>query len=56
MLTTVTVWLLINVSAYGNLTVVAKFDTAADCQFVKDQSPSSNNKTRCIQARIVKGT
>lgn len=53
---TIIVWLLI-VSGYNanNVTVIGKFATAKDCQFVSDNLPDRRYLTaRCIQSTIVK--
>lgn len=56
---TIIVWLLVSVSNsgnnYGTLTVVGKFPTVENCEFVQKNLPASTNiQARCIQATLVK--
>lgn len=55
---TIIVWLLISIQDgtsgnYGVVTMVERFPTAGDCEYVRQNMPSNAIRTRCIQAKIV---
>ena len=56
-MTTVVVWLLISVSAgyynEGTVTVLERFPSAGDCEYVRQRMPSAHASSRCVQAKIV---
>lgn len=56
---TVIVWLLVSVqdsnsNSRGTATLIERFPTAGDCEYVKQRLPLQNYlEARCIQAKIV---
>lgn len=57
---TVIVWLLISISdgsgnagTRGVLTVVDKFPTQNDCEWVRKEIDNTNVETKCVQAKVV---